>query len=73
MWQAEADIELTLSASPTTAVSQKALFQGTFSKGPCDSNVVKLRISEVYCLIKLLSNFSFKARSKYQRKRTVTP
>ena len=25
MWQAEADTELTLSASPTTAVGQKAL------------------------------------------------
>ena len=28
MWQAEADTELTLSASPTAAVGQKALFQG---------------------------------------------
>ena len=30
MWQAEADTELTLSASPTTAVGQKALFHGIF-------------------------------------------
>ena len=29
MWQAEADTELTLSGSPTTAVGQKALFHGT--------------------------------------------
>ena len=28
MWQAEADTELTLSASHTTAVGQKALFHG---------------------------------------------
>ena len=28
LWQAEADTELTLSASPTTAVGQKALFHG---------------------------------------------
>ena len=28
MWQAEADTELTLPASPTTAVGQKALFRG---------------------------------------------
>ena len=28
MWHAEADTELTLSASPTTAVGQKALFRG---------------------------------------------
>ena len=29
MWQAEADTEVTLSASSTTAVGQKALFHGT--------------------------------------------
>ena len=29
LWQAEADTELTLSASPTTAVGQKALFHGS--------------------------------------------
>ena len=38
MWQAEADTELTLSATPTTAVGQdvspgqKALFRGTTQK-----------------------------------------
>ena len=29
LWQAEADTELTLSASPFAAVGQKALFRGT--------------------------------------------
>ena len=32
MWQAEADAELTLSASPTTAVGPKALLHGTSSE-----------------------------------------
>ena len=31
MWQADADTELTLSASPSTAVGQKALFHGTLT------------------------------------------
>ena len=31
MWQSEAATELTLSASPTTAVGQKALFHGNYS------------------------------------------
>ena len=34
MWQAEADTELTLSASPTTAVGQKALFHGRTNLTP---------------------------------------
>ena len=32
MWQAKADSEMTLSASPTKAVGQKALFHGTFPR-----------------------------------------
>ena len=36
MWQAEADTELTLSASPTTAVGQKALFHGISAAFPAE-------------------------------------
>ena len=36
LWQAEADTELTLSASPTTAVGQKALLHGSLT-GPKSS------------------------------------
>ena len=42
MWQAEADTELTLSASPTTAVGPKALFHGTARVGIAEPTFVNI-------------------------------
>ena len=45
MWQAEADTELTLSASPTTGVGQKALF---------NRMLLNIHLKRVFAMISLI-------------------
>ena len=75
MWQAEADTEMTLSASPTTAVGQKALALAkrrystvVFSLQPQNENDISLLIVQYsiicYSVLRFGAEFSQKISSK---------